>query len=87
MVLQCNAGGKLSIWMITKQIYNIRVFKQMILLFVNTYYFVIQNKIIIHTHILSLKYQLLNARVAHLVFYYEKVCKDLFLQTFCVLPT
>lgn len=77
--------------MITKQIYNIRVFKQMILLFVNTYYFVIQNKIIIHTHththILSLKYQLLNARVAHLVFYYEKVCKDLFLQTFCVLPT
>lgn len=72
--------------MITKQIYNIRVFKQMILLFVNSYYFVIQNKIIIYTHSLS-KYQLLNARVAHLVFYYEKVCKDLFLQTFCVLPT
>ena len=80
--------------MITKQIYNIRVFKQMVLLFVNAYYFVIQNKIITHTHThthtlsLSLsKYQLLNARVAHLVFYYEKVCKDLFLQTFCVLPT
>ena len=63
---------KLSIWMITKQIYNIRVFKQMILLFVNTYYFVIQNKIITHTHththILSLKYQLLNVRIAHFVF-------------------
>ena len=78
--------------MITKQIYNIRVFKQMILLFVNAYYFVVQNKIITHTHThththsLS-KDQLLNARVAYLVFYYEKVCKDLFLQTFCVLPT
>ena len=41
---------KLSIWMITKQIYDIRVFKQMILLFVNAYCFVIQNKIITHTH-------------------------------------
>ena len=64
--------------MITKQIYNIRVFKQMILLFVNAYCFVIQNKIIkhthTHTHILSLKYQLLNARVAHFVFTRKRGC-------------
>ena len=51
--------------MVTKQSYIIRVFKQIILSFVNTYYFVIQNKI--NTHSLF-KYQLLNARVAHLVF-------------------
>ena len=38
----------------------------MILLFVNAYYFVIQNKIITHTF--SLKYQLLNVCVAHFVF-------------------